>query len=52
MGRVGDEGVAPLRGTSICPVFANRVVFAVAVLLSEKWSLLTWFEAPFLPSSL
>jgi hypothetical protein len=45
--------VSPLlRGTSTSPVFADRVVFAVPILLSEKRSLPTWFQAPFLPSLL
>jgi hypothetical protein len=33
----------PSRGTSTSPVFADRVVLAVPVLLSEKRSLTTWF---------
>jgi hypothetical protein len=49
---VCDEGVAPLRGTSTSPVFADRVVFARLFLLSEKRNLPTWFRAPFPPSSL
>jgi hypothetical protein len=44
--------LAPLRGTLTSRVFADRVVFAVPILLSVKRSLLTWFQAPFLPSSL
>jgi hypothetical protein len=42
----------PHRGTSICPVFADRIVFAVPVLLSKKRILPTWFLAPSFPSSL
>jgi hypothetical protein len=40
---------APLRGNSTSPVFADRVVFAVPILLSVKRSLPTWFQALFLP---
>jgi hypothetical protein len=42
----------PVIGTSTCPVLADRVVFDVAVLLSEKMILPTWFGEPSLPSSL
>jgi hypothetical protein len=35
----------PLRGTSICPVFADPVVFAVPVLLSEKTKILLQFRS-------
>jgi hypothetical protein len=42
----------PLRETSTCPVFADCVVFEVAVLLSEKMILPTWFWEPSLPSLL
>jgi hypothetical protein len=44
--------LAPLRGTLTSPVFADRVVFAMPILLSVKRSPPTWFRAPFLPSSL
>jgi hypothetical protein len=50
--RVCDEGVPPLRGTVICPVLADLVVLAVAVLLSEKRIVPKWFRAPSFPSSL
>jgi hypothetical protein len=45
--------VSPLlRGTAICPVFANLVGFVVAFLLSEKRIVPTWFRAPSFPSLL
>jgi hypothetical protein len=42
----------PLMGTVIWPVLANRVVFAVAVLLLENKIDPTWFLAPSCPSLL
>jgi hypothetical protein len=42
----------PLKGTSTRPVFADRVVLARSVLLSEKMIWPTWFLAPLPPSSL
>jgi hypothetical protein len=50
--RVWDEGVAPLSGTVIWPVLADRVVFDVAVLLSVNRMEPTWFLEPSCPSLL